>query len=114
MLARENRVPRADFKRLLKKSKPRGSVYFVVYAFPSPLSRLRASCVVSTKVFRSAVQRNHLRRQLYEIVRLQYATLPAGQDLIILARPQAARASYDQLSTDLTHHLRKLLLTPTV
>ena len=114
MLARENRVPRADFRRLLKKSKPRGSVYFVVYAHPSARPQLRASCVVSTKVFRSAVQRNHLRRQLYEIVRLHTTQFPGEYDLIILARPVAAKANYQQLTTDLVSHLRKILLTTPV
>jgi ribonuclease P protein component len=48
-----------------------------------------------------AVQRNRVRRRLRELVREQLrereATLGAGYDLLLIARPEAARASHAEL-----------------
>ena len=44
-----------------------------------------------------AVRRNRLRRRLREAIRLRYATLPAGWDLLVIARLQASEASVAEL-----------------
>jgi ribonuclease P protein component, eubacterial len=44
-----------------------------------------------------AVERNRVRRRLRELIRRRYAEMGAGWDLLVIARPEAATASYADL-----------------
>ena len=44
-----------------------------------------------------SVRRNRLRRRLREAIRLRYAALPAGWDLLVIGRLEAADASVSDL-----------------
>jgi len=44
-----------------------------------------------------AVQRNRVRRRLRELVRERYGELGTGWDLLVIARPSAAQASFADL-----------------
>lgn len=44
----------------------------------------RFTVVVSKKVIKSAVRRNRIRRQIYEIVRLEEPTLKSGYDMALM------------------------------
>jgi ribonuclease P protein component len=44
-----------------------------------------------------AVDRNRLRRRLRELMRERYAALPPGWDLLLIVRPEAKRATYEEL-----------------
>lgn len=44
-----------------------------------------------------AVQRNRVRRRLRELVRERYGDLGTGWDLLVIARPAAAQASFADL-----------------
>jgi ribonuclease P protein component len=64
---------------------------------------------VSKKISKKAVIRNHLRRQMREIVRLskKLPELYPNHDLVLIAREEALNRSYKELSGDfyylLTH-----------
>ena len=54
----------------------------------------------------NAVKRNHVRRQLREIVRLTDATrLKAGRDYVVVGRNTALKLSYVRLSADFSNAL---------
>lgn len=63
----------------------RGPLLSLKFSFRDPKHAFRMAVVVSRKVNKSAVVRNRIRRRIYEIVRQQQATLPAGTDLVFTA-----------------------------
>lgn len=44
-----------------------------------------------------AVERNRVRRRLRELMRERYGEMATGWDLLLIARPEAARATYVEL-----------------
>lgn len=55
-----------------------------------------------------AVQRNRVRRRLRALMREQYGALETGWDLLVIARPAAAQATYGDLREALANVLRRL------
>ncbi len=58
-----------------------------------------------------AVERNQVRRRLRELLRERYADLAAGWDVLVIARPEAARASYADLRTAVASLLERSRIT---
>lgn len=54
-----------------------------------------------------AVQRNRVRRRLRELVRERRQSIGAGWDLLLIARPEAAKASHAELRVALESLLER-------
>ena len=93
-----------EFRRLYSKGKSCANAYLVVYCRKNRAGRSRIGYTVSNKVGH-AVVRNRVRRRLREIYRLNREKMPAGYDIIIVARVRAAEAPYRKLER---HYLRCL------
>jgi ribonuclease P protein component len=78
----------------------------VLYVVPNDLGRTRIGITVSSRVAK-AVVRNRVRRRLGEALRERYARLKPGFDLLLVARPASARASWAELSAALDHVLAR-------
>lgn len=65
MLPKKNRIPREIFDPLWKSGKRLASPLFSFQYVPSPNADSRFSAVVSKKVAKTAVQRNSIRRKVY-------------------------------------------------
>jgi len=76
-------------------------------AMPNGLALTRYGFSVTKKVGK-AVQRNHLKRLLREIVKLE--SLRPGWDIVLVAQPVAAEADYHQLKKAMTSLLRRARL----
>jgi len=65
----------------------------------SDLDHHRCSVIVSTKIEKTAVQRNRIRRQINEILRLNWDKLITSShfDILILPKKAIIGATYDEI-----------------
>ena len=80
---------------------------FVLQVRPNTYGETRVGFTVSKKISKLAVVRNHLRRQMREIVRLspELQVKYPSHDLILIARSEALNRSYQQLTKDFSYLL---------
>lgn len=69
---------------------------------------VRVGLVVS-KAVGNAVVRNRVKRRLRHLAREQLCALPGSVVLVVRALPASAGASYDELSSDLTRCVKRVL-----
>lgn len=104
MLPKENRLTRSrDFTRVRRAGRSSGSHLLVLYALRTNAPDRRIGFSVSKRVGKATV-RNRVKRRLREAVRSHLAMIPAGYDLVFIARPPSAEAPYAQLQ-DTVHYL---------
>ena len=77
----------AEFERVYRQGRSVSNRHLVLYSFPNPSAEgARLGLAVSRKVG-GAVARNRVKRLLRESFSRVEAELPAGQDLVVVARP---------------------------
>lgn len=69
----------------------------VLYVAPNDLDRARVGITVSGRVGK-AVARNRIRRRLREALRARVERIKKGQDILVIARPPSARATWPELT----------------
>jgi ribonuclease P protein component len=85
----------------------RGAHVSLRYVRNPRMSSYRAAVVVSRKVSKSAVIRNRIRRRIYEIIRLNTATVVEPYDLVFTVYgEEAAHMSHATLKKILENQLR--------
>ena len=91
----------ADFARV-RVAAPRGWPHrlLVLYVAPNGLDRARVGITVSGRVGK-AVVRNRVRRRLREALRARLARLQPGVDVLVIARPSSAAATWAELESAL-------------
>lgn len=107
MLPKQYRLTRSkDFARVRRFGRSTGSQLLVLYALPTNTPDRRIGFSVSKRVGKATI-RNRVKRRLREAVRSQLAMVPAGYDLVFIARPTAAEATYAQVEETVGYLLRK-------
>lgn len=85
-----------EFRRLYAKGKSAATPSLVVYFRRTNRDYNQLGITVSTKIG-NAVCRNHIRRRLREIYRLNEHRLQRGLDIVIVARAKSRYVSYAEL-----------------
>ena len=98
---------RAQYTLVYRQGKVWANSLLVMKAMPNGLSLSRYGFSVTKKVGK-AVQRNHLKRLLREIMRLQ--SLRPGWDIVFIARSVAVNTKYHQLERAVTRLLARAQL----
>lgn len=99
-----------DVDRVLKGKRGVFDPVCGVKYFPNGLSNSRFAVVVSSKVHKSAVHRNHVRRQYREIVRSHLGEIATGFDVVLIASKPALELDYAEKEARLLKVLGKARL----
>jgi len=86
-----------------------GELSYIYYLLPkNSTGTTRTGIVISTRVHKSAVKRNRLRRLFMECLRVKLPTLPSGLWLVIQPRSKSLGAKYEEICTELDSLLSKV------
>ena len=96
----------ADFAALQRGGTSRAHPLLVLRAVRNDLERTRVGFSTGRRLG-TAVVRNRVRRRLRAIVRALSSRIETGWDVLIVARPGAVEASFEQLAAALERLLRR-------
>jgi ribonuclease P protein component len=99
MLNKKNRISNRQFiEKLFEKGRLYKNNYFIFRFLPSAEPISKFAVIVSRKVSGKAVDRNRLKRQINEIIRLNIQMLKTNIVSLIIAKPNIEKASYEELN----------------
>lgn len=107
MLRKKERLTRLEFDRSFAISKRIHTPYLQILFTPS--SSFHGSVVVSKKVYKKAVDRNKLRRQLYALLYQFYKEHNMAQTYILITKPEIVKANKGEFSAVLKEGLKRSL-----
>jgi ribonuclease P protein component len=97
MLPKRHRLTRSrDFARIRRYGRSSRSPLMALYVLATPSPDLRIGFSVSKRIGKATI-RNHVKRLMREAVRQQLESLSPGQDMVLIARPAAAAATYQEI-----------------
>ncbi len=101
----------ADFAAVLAEGKAWSAQSVRLLVKPNDRARSRCGFITSKRLG-NAVTRNRVRRRLRESARMHYPQVRPGMDLVFIARPGAAAASFRALDRHVYTALRRAGLLP--
>ncbi len=106
-----------DFRTVREQGRRIDCGAFTVWFFrraAAPRELPRVGVVASIAAVGAAVHRSRAKRRLRAVFRLNQALVPAGSDMLLVARAAVNRLEYPALEQKFTDACRKLVPTPPV
>jgi len=111
MLKKENRLSKnKEFDRVFKTGQSFYGKIFGLKSAPNDLEQIRFGILISTKVSKKAVIRNHFKRQLRELIKQELPNLKPGHDVVIIVFSQILDKKFEELEKLLKYGFRSLNL----
>lgn len=95
-----------EFRKVYQKGKSTANRNLVLYYMPNNLQEFRVGITVSKKVGKSVV-RNLVKRRIRESLRELAPLMPAGYDLVWIARASCQEADYKTIKSAVKHLAKK-------
>lgn len=109
MFKKDNRLTKdKEFDNVFKNGRSNYSKVFGLKVIKNDLEYSRVGILINTKVSKSAVKRNKLRRQIREILKKQFENIKINNDIVVIALPPAIEKEYAELEESLLGQLKKL------
>lgn len=111
MLSSKQRLPRRQVEYILRKGFQTRSKLFITRYKPNNQTQNRFCVIVSKKVFKNAVDRNYLRRKIYEALRAnekQFLLNNSNLDCIIIAKQNSKSLPYKEIEEGIQQLLTKI------
>ena len=110
-MRKENRLAsEAEFRRVRQEGRSWSHPLLVLHARRTGTPLVKVGITVS-KRYGGAVQRNRFRRRVRELLRARLDDLRPGWDVVVVARPAAAKATSLELASALEHLTERAHLT---
>lgn len=107
MLPKINRLTaNKDFNKVFKKGKGQGKDFLFLKSFKNNLQTSRFGIVVSQKISKKATERNKIKRQISEILKLEMPKIKKGVDVILLVKPSIKKKGFIEIKTKLKEVLK--------
>ncbi|OGJ42844.1 ribonuclease P protein component [Candidatus Peregrinibacteria bacterium RIFCSPLOWO2_01_FULL_39_12] len=109
MIAKNFRIPRERIAYILNKGEEKSSKLFIIRFLKNNASFPRFRTVISKKIAAKAVRRNHLRRQVYEAIRLELkeSNSKKSLDIILIPKKRITESQYEDISADIRNIINK-------
>jgi len=108
MLAKINRLAKkSDIDNLFQRGKRAFSPFFAVRYLENKEKNSRFTVVISNKVAKKATERNRIRRQIREIIRLNLSRFRYNYDILINISKECLEKKYWKLEEELLDLLKR-------
>jgi ribonuclease P protein component len=97
---------RADFEAIGRHGRARSTPLMVLRSLRTDRAETRIG-LSTPRTLGGAVQRNRVRRRLRELIRERSKRIGPGWDLLLIARPAAGQATWDELGQALDELLQR-------
>jgi ribonuclease P protein component len=94
-----------EFQKVYNEGKNYWNRNLVLYVRKNDLEETRIGYTI-TKKYGNAVVRNRIRRQMKEIVRLNFHKIKGGYDLVFIPKKNTIDISYKELEGSIMHILK--------
>lgn len=108
MISRKNRLKRSEVKHVLKKGQKLFSPVFSIKFVENREKTNKFAVIISKKVTPKAIQRNRLRRQIYEILRLNDDQSENKYNIILIGSPKIIGMTYSEMEQNIKSLLKKI------
>lgn len=111
MIAKKFRLhKKTDFDKILKSPYKFYSNSFVLRFTKTKKENNCFAIVVSTKISKKAVQRNKIRRRVYEIIRLNLEQIKKSYNLVFFVKKGVLELEYQEIEKEILYLLNKARL----